>query len=130
MGPKQILPIWVWVNLGVMVMKGFSTFPKAIESYHQMVECHVQDTHLVGLLLIYRHTVGVFYCSNWLDGDYTGLQGFYYWGWKCIRDRTVNAGYKSIVQKVPSKSGCYWLIAFNHIYLPLRSIRIWHKVNF
>ena len=47
MGPKQVLPLWVRVDLGVMVMKGYSIFPKAqrLESHDQIVLCHIQETH-------------------------------------------------------------------------------------
>ena len=38
MGPQQVLPIWVKVDLGVMATKRYSTFPKApgLEPRHQM----------------------------------------------------------------------------------------------
>ena len=38
--PYQVLPFWARVDLGVMVMKGFSAFPKApasLEPHHQIV---------------------------------------------------------------------------------------------
>ena len=31
MGPLQVLPLQVWVDQGVMAMKGYSTFPEAPE---------------------------------------------------------------------------------------------------
>ena len=40
MGSYQVLPIWFRVDLGVMDMKGYSTFPKAqalLEPHHQNV---------------------------------------------------------------------------------------------
>ena len=40
-------PLQDRVNLGTMVMKEYSVFPKApalLESHHQIVECHIQDT--------------------------------------------------------------------------------------
>ena len=38
MRPQQVLPLWVKVDLGVMAMKEYSTFPKipGLESHHQM----------------------------------------------------------------------------------------------
>ena len=38
------------MDLGAMAMKGYSTFPKysMLESYHQIVLCHIQDTLLEG----------------------------------------------------------------------------------
>ena len=39
MAPQQVLPLQVRVDLRVMAMKGYSTFPKApgVEPQHQMV---------------------------------------------------------------------------------------------
>ena len=38
MGPKQVLQLQVRVDLGVMAMKGYSTFPRSpkLEPHHQM----------------------------------------------------------------------------------------------
>ena len=39
-GPCQVLPRWIRVDLEVMTMKGYSTFPKApalLEPHHQIV---------------------------------------------------------------------------------------------
>ena len=47
-----------------MAMKGYSAFPKAaasLEPHHQIVQCHIQDTHGVGVLPLCRGAVGVFY---------------------------------------------------------------------
>ena len=40
----------VRVDLAAMAMKGYSTFPKApkLETHHQMVLWHIQDTHIGG----------------------------------------------------------------------------------
>ena len=46
-GPNQVLPLQVRVYLGVMKMKGYSTFPKVpalLEPHHQIVLCRIQDT--------------------------------------------------------------------------------------
>ena len=45
-GPYQVLPHLVSVDLGVMAIKEYSTFPKALRQkpYHQIVWCHIQDT--------------------------------------------------------------------------------------
>ena len=50
-GPYQVLPLWARVDLGAMVMKGYSAFPKApalLEPHHQIVKCHIQDTRWRG----------------------------------------------------------------------------------
>ena len=50
LGPFQVLPRRAGVDLGVMEMKGCSTFPKApasLEPHHQIVVIY-QDTHWVG----------------------------------------------------------------------------------
>ena len=46
MRPKWVLPLWVRVDLGVMLMKEYSIFPKTseLEPHHQVVSCHNQDT--------------------------------------------------------------------------------------
>ena len=46
-GPYQILSLRARVDLGVMVVSGYSTFPKAaaqLEPNHQIVSCHFPDT--------------------------------------------------------------------------------------
>ena len=52
MRPWLVLPLQVKVDLEVMAMKRYSTFPKALElePYHQMVSCHTQDTQLGSVL--------------------------------------------------------------------------------
>ena len=55
------------VDQGAMAMKGFSAFPKApalLEPHHQIVYCHIQDTHWWGVLALYREAVGVFYSPS------------------------------------------------------------------
>ena len=49
--PYQELPLRVKADLGAMVMKRYSTFPKApkLESYYQIVKCHIQGYSLGGL---------------------------------------------------------------------------------
>ena len=39
MGPNTVLILWVSINLGVMAIKGYSTFPKApeLKPHHQIV---------------------------------------------------------------------------------------------
>ena len=47
-GPYQVLPFWAKVDLGAMAMKGCSAFTKApasLEPQHQIISCHIQDTH-------------------------------------------------------------------------------------
>ena len=50
-GPYVVFPFWARVDLGAMAMKRCSVFPKALaslESHHQIVKCHIQDTHWGG----------------------------------------------------------------------------------
>ena len=47
-GPYQVLPFQARVDLGAMAMKGYSAFPKvpaSLEPHHQIVYCHIQETH-------------------------------------------------------------------------------------
>ena len=46
MGPKQVLPLRVCVNLRVIVMNGYSSFAKAprLGLLHQMFKYHILDT--------------------------------------------------------------------------------------
>ena len=51
------------VNLGEMAMKEYSAFPKApvlLETHHQIVQCHNQDTRL-GVPPLSKEAVGAFY---------------------------------------------------------------------
>ena len=47
LAPYHVLPRWARLDLGAMVIKGYSAFPKApasLEPHHQIVYCHIQDT--------------------------------------------------------------------------------------
>ena len=48
MGTEQVLPLRISLDLGVMTMKGYSTFPKApgLEPHHQMDHNHIQASNL------------------------------------------------------------------------------------
>ena len=62
-----MLLLRVRVNLRVMTMKGYSAFHKApvlLEPRHQLVSCHIQDTHRVGILLLCSYAVSVFYSPS------------------------------------------------------------------
>ena len=51
---NQMLSLRARVDLGTMAMKKYSAFPKApalLESYHQIVSCHIQDTCCGGSLI-------------------------------------------------------------------------------
>ena len=64
-GPYQVLLHRAKVDLGAVAMKGCSAFPKAptsLETHHQIVLCHIQDTHW-GLPLC-REAVGIFYSPS------------------------------------------------------------------
>ena len=50
-GPYQVLALRARVDQGKMAVKWCSAFPKApasLEPHHQIVECHIQDTHWGG----------------------------------------------------------------------------------
>ena len=51
MGPKQVLPLWVKVDLGVMAMKGYSSFPKGpeLEPHHQILEGYYSSAEMQSL---------------------------------------------------------------------------------
>ena len=59
-----MLPLWAWVDLGAIAMKGYSAFP---EPHHQIVLCHISRTLVVGVLLICRSAVSVFDSPCQLD---------------------------------------------------------------
>ena len=45
-------------------MTGYSAFPKApvlLEPQHQIVSCHIQDSHWVEVLSLCRDAVSIFY---------------------------------------------------------------------
>ena len=59
-------PLWSRVDLGAVVVKGHSAFPKApalLEPYHQIVKCHIQDTRW-RVLPLRRHAAGIFYSPS------------------------------------------------------------------
>ena len=43
MGPSQVLPFQIEVDLGVMATKGYSIFFKALgmEPHYQIIKCHI-----------------------------------------------------------------------------------------
>ena len=57
----QVQPLQVRLGVGVMVMKGFSAFPKAqrLEPHHQIAQCHIQDTLLWSLTPLQRSSRGI-----------------------------------------------------------------------
>ena len=61
-GPYQVLLHWGRVDLGVMAMKGYSTFPKSPRLASQSEGLMSYARHSwEGFLLVYRDAVGVFY---------------------------------------------------------------------
>ena len=65
-----------------MVIKGYSKFPKAsvLEPHHQMVKCHVQDTHWGERVLpLCRDAVDIFYSTSsqlsFIYSGYTSCNG-------------------------------------------------------
>ena len=68
MGNYQVLQLQFRMDLGLMVMKGWSTFLKApeLKPHHQM-QFSVISWKFVGVVLsLYRDAVGVFYWPSWL----------------------------------------------------------------
>ena len=64
MGTLQVLPLWVRVGLGVMVMEAHSIFPKALglQPHHQMQFCVISMILIGGKVLPhYRDAVSIFY---------------------------------------------------------------------
>ena len=64
-GPYQVLPFWVWVDLGAIAMKVYFTVPRALrlDPDHQMVLFHIQDTRW-GEWVPSLIRVGVFYLAT------------------------------------------------------------------
>ena len=63
-GPYQVLPLRVRVDIGTMAIKEYSTFPKPPalqEPHHQIVKRHQQDTHRGEVLPTDQDAVCVFY---------------------------------------------------------------------
>ena len=61
--PYQVLPFRARANLGAMVMKGYSAFPKApvlLEPHHQIVLCHNHDTRWGGVSYPYVEKQSVY----------------------------------------------------------------------
>ena len=70
MGPNQVLPLGLRVDLGVMAMEGYSAFPKApalMEPHHQVVYSVISRALVVRILPLSRDAVGVFYNCSRLD---------------------------------------------------------------
>ena len=68
-GSYQVLQLWARVDLGAMVMKEYSAFPKVPslpEPHSQIVHWHIPDPRLSndGVLLFCREAVGVFYSPS------------------------------------------------------------------
>ena len=68
MGPKQVGPLWIRVDLGVIVMNVYSTLSRNLAS--PSVLCYAQNTPFVGkeFYLFTRDTVSVFdfkYFQQW-----------------------------------------------------------------
>ena len=64
-----MLPVRDRVDLGVMVMKGYSAFPQApalLEPHHQIVYRNILDTRWWAVLPLWREAVGVLYCFSWV----------------------------------------------------------------
>ena len=74
-GSYQVLPFRAGVDLGAMAMKRYSAFPQALaslEPHHQIVQCHIQDTHWGWVLPLCKGAVCVFYRLTWLCSIYDG----------------------------------------------------------
>ena len=66
-----MLSIWARVDLGAMAIKLYSAFPKApavLESNHEIVKCHIHNTHLGNEVLPFcKGAVSIFYSPSQLD---------------------------------------------------------------
>ena len=115
-----MLPIWAWVDLCAMVMKGYSTFPKVpalLEPHEQIVQCHIKDICWGGVFLpLSRDAVGVFYSPSQADWDsitrasrtgfFVSYQGHsLMWGGDLILCRDAVGVFNS-----PSRLGYYHLV--------------------
>ena len=70
MRPKQVQPILIRVELGVMAMKKYTAFPKALglEPYYQMQFRFIPRRLIEGVLPLCSDAVGVFKSPSWKDG--------------------------------------------------------------
>ena len=67
MGPEQVLPLWLRVDLGVMTIKEYFTFPKSLgqEPHHQMQFSVISQILIVGgSLNTCKDSVGIFYSPS------------------------------------------------------------------
>ena len=58
-----MLPLQVRVDLGILTMKGYSTFPKTPELELHQIQLRVIPKIIMGVggLCLYREAVGIFY---------------------------------------------------------------------
>ena len=66
MGTQQVLPLWFWVDLGVVAMKSYFIFPMApwLEHRSQMQFCVIHRIHIWWCwwgLPIWSGSVGIYY---------------------------------------------------------------------
>ena len=64
-----MLPFQARVDLRAMAMKGCSAFPKVpalLGPHHQIIKCHIQNSHGGGVLSLCWDAVSVFYSPSWL----------------------------------------------------------------
>ena len=61
-----MLPLRVWVNIGALGIKRYSAFykaPELLEPHHQIINCHILDTHWGGVLPLCREADSEVYSS-------------------------------------------------------------------
>ena len=58
MGPEQVLPLWVWVDMRVMEMKEYAILARSSELEPHYSMCHIQNWGR-GTLSV-QDTIGVF----------------------------------------------------------------------
>ena len=107
-----MLPLSAKVDLGVMAMKEYSEFPKALaslEHHHRIVYCHIQGTRW-GCLSFCREAVGIFYGSSWL-GHRTLV-----WGESLIPLQRRSCGYST----APANWSIRTLIGGRRVVIPLQ----------
>ena len=70
MGPRLVLPLWVWVALRVVAMKEYFIFPKTpgLNPHHQMQFNFISKTFVGGRVLLHcRNAICV--ANGWGDRD-------------------------------------------------------------
>ena len=120
MGPKQILLIWVRVDLRVIAMKGYCIFPKVpgMEPLHQMQFHVISRVHIRRVLPLSRGAVGIFYSLS--------RQGKF-WGLRILvktSSKIIHYGFFTTLSFVATKSNSLYEEHFSFTYIIITRLRI------